>query len=343
MFGVTMRGKGRLAAAMIAVAGLFAASFGLAVSSAGASVRAREISGLRVTATIPLGLTTDVYASAFAEAPGGDVFYSNGRGVYVVVGNSVPALAVTASGQVLALAATTSELFVEVGRTVTAYSRSDGSVISNWTLTSPHYPITSAGLYAVGTTLWSWTDWATDRTGFQYAKVSQMSTSSSAVRTVDTQAFPGDMSADSAGLYFEAQRGSHGALGHATPSGSVTFHGPRPADSPLALAAGRVDLLVGGEHNFIESFSATTLSPVSSKQVSQNARNIASTNAGLLILEQPCSGVSCGHATVSELNVSTGTTSGTVPVPDAVILLPGPAAAVIKVSGGTMYLVRIAA
>jgi hypothetical protein len=68
------------------------------------------------------------------------VFYSNGSFVYVVVGNSAPALAVTASGTVLAQAANTSDLFVQVGLTVTAYRRSDASVIRHWTLTSPVTP-----------------------------------------------------------------------------------------------------------------------------------------------------------------------------------------------------------
>jgi hypothetical protein len=151
------------------------------------------------------------------------------------------------------------------------------------------------------------------------------------------------MSADSAGLYFEAQHGAHGVLGHARPSGSVVFRGPRPVDAPLALAAGRVDLLTGGAHVYIKSYSATSLSLISSKKISQNDRNIAATSAGLLVLTQPCSGVSCVHAAVSKLSVSTGAASGTLHVPNAVILLPGLAAAVIKVSAGTMYLVRIAA
>lgn len=342
MIGVTMRGKGRLAA-MIPVVGVLAASLFAAGSPAGASVRARGIPALHVTGRTSLGPTSDVFANAFAQAPGGDVFYSNGSFVYKVAGNSAPTLAVTAGGTVLALAANTSELFVQVGLTVTAYRRSDGSVIRHWTLTSPVTPITSAGLYSVGNALWSWTDWATDGSGFEYAKVSRMSTSSSAVHTVERHAYPGDMSADSAGLYFEAQHGSRGVLGHATPSGSVTFHGPRPAESPLALSGGRVDLLVSGTHQFVKSYSATSLSLISSKRVSQNDRNIAGTSAGLLVLTQSCTKVSCVHATVSKLNVSTGATSGTLSVLGAVLLLPGPGAAVIEVVGGIMYLVRIAA
>jgi hypothetical protein len=342
MVGVTIRGKGRLAA-MIPVAGVLAASLFAAGSPAGASAATREVSALHITGRISLGPTSDVFANAFAQAPGGDVYYSNGSFVYKVTGNSAPTLAVTAGGTVLALAANTSELFVQVGLRVTAYRRSDESVIRHWTLTSPVTPITSAGLYAVGGTLWSWTDWATDGSGFEYAKVSRMSTSSSAVHTVNKAAYPGDMSADSAGLYFEAQHGSASVLGHATPSGTVTFHGPRPAEAPLALSGGRVDLLVVGTHDYVKSYSATSLSLISSKKVASSDVNIAGTGAGLLVLALPCVSASCVHAIVSKLNVSTGKTSGTLHVPGAALLLPGPGAAVIEVSGGIMYLVRVAA
>jgi hypothetical protein len=327
---------------MIPAVGLFAASLGVA-SPADASVRTHAISRLQVTGTVSLGLTTNVFANGFAETPGGDVYYSGGPNVYLVAGNSAPALVVTAGGPVLALAANKTELFVQVGLKVTAYSRSDQSIIRQWTLTSPVKPITSAGLYAVGSTLWSWTDWATDASGFEYAKISRMSTSSPVVHTVEKQAYPGDMSADSAGLYFEAQHGSHGVLGHAKPSGSVSFRATQQVDAPLALSGGRVDLLAAGTHDFIKSYRATNLSLISSKKVSQNDRNIAGTSAGLLVLAQTCTQVSCVHATVSKLSVSTGAASGTCSVPNAVILLPGPAAGVIELKGSSMYLVRIAA
>src|ERR1700679_103128 len=47
----------------------------------------------------------------------------------------------------------------------------------------------------------------TERSGFQYAQVNRIHTSSSVVRVVDKDAFPGDMSADGAGLYFETVHG----------------------------------------------------------------------------------------------------------------------------------------
>jgi|ERR1022692_462683 hypothetical protein len=298
--------------------------------------------GLHKTARILLGSAGNVFSDSFTEAPNGALFYSLGSTVYVVRGNSARRVALHAGKPVIALAANASDLFVQTGLTVTEYSRSNDVRLRHWTLTSPRTPITSAGLCAVGGTLWSWTDWATDSSGFQFAKVSRIVTSSSAVHTVATQAYPGDMAANSTGLYYEGQRGSRGYLGHSTPSGVVRTRRQPAVDAPLALSGGAVDTLSFSNHVFINSYSASTLARRSSRRVSASDRSIADTGAGLLVLTQPCASQTCSSSTVSKLSVSHGTTSGTLRVPGAGILLSGPSAAVIEVSRGSMFLVRMA-
>lgn len=251
--------RGRIASAVIPAIALAVAGLVAAVPGAQAAVRTPAAPALHGH-TISLGTTSNVFGDPFTEAPNGAVFFSRGSVVYVVDGNKAPAIALRAGHLVLALAANSSDLFVETGLRVTEYRRSDGAQVRHWILTSPVTPVTSAGLYAVGGTAWSWTDWATDESGFEYAKVSRIHTSSSAVHVVDTFAFPADMSADSAGLYFETEHGVNGYLGHANPATSTVQLRKAPVDAPLALANGRVDELASGSGPGLSRTAVTRLS-----------------------------------------------------------------------------------
>ena len=86
----------------------------------------------------------------------------------------------------MAVAANQTDLFVQTGLTVTEYRLSNGSKVKHWTLSSPVVPITSAGLLAVGGAVWSWTDWGTDESGFEYATVSRIVVSGSATHSSTT-------------------------------------------------------------------------------------------------------------------------------------------------------------
>jgi hypothetical protein len=81
------------------------------------------------------------------------VFYSV-LGGHVQKGSAASRVALHAGRPVLALAASSSKLFVETGLTVTEYNRSGGAKVRHWTLTSPVTPITIAGLLVAGHTLW---------------------------------------------------------------------------------------------------------------------------------------------------------------------------------------------
>jgi hypothetical protein len=331
-----------LAAAALALAGLAATAGGAAAAARTAGTPAAPaLHGTRIA----LGATSRVDGNAFAEAPNGAVFFSRGSVVYVVEGNRAPVIALHAGGTVLALAANDSDLFVETGLRVTEYSRGNGSQVRHWTLTSLVAPVTSAGLYAVGDTVWAWTDWATDGSGFEYAQVDRIRTSSAAVHVVDKDAFPGDMSADGTGLYFETVHGVTDDLGHANPTTPAVQYRKAPVDAPLALAGGRVDLLAfGSSAADVLSYNASTLALVSSKRVPEKDRSIVGTGLGLLVLAQPCSGFPCSSATVGRLEVATGGTSGSLSVPGAYQLLNGPAvieASDVRGTRADLFLVRI--
>lgn len=332
-----------LAATALALAGLTATvPAAQAATRTSAGPAAPALHGTRIA----LGATTSLFANAFTEAPNGAVFFSGGAVVYVVKGNKAPAVALHAGRTVLALAATNSDLFVGTGLLVTEYSRANGRQVRHWTLSSPAKP-TSSGLYVVGNTVWVWTDWATDESGFEFAQVDRMHTSSSAVHVVNKSAFAGDMSADGAGLYFETVHGVTDSLARANPTTLAVQYRKAPVDAPMTLANGRVDLLnFGPSAEDVLSYNANTLALVSSKRVPESDGSIAGTGLGLLVLAQPCSDFPCGSATVGRLNVATGGTSGTLHTPGAFQLLNGPGAAVIEAANvhGThanMFLVRL--
>jgi hypothetical protein len=337
------RARALLAATALALAGLAATAPGAQAATRAATPAVPALHGTRIA----LGATTSLFANAFAEAPNGTVFFSRGAVVYVVNGSRAPAIKLHAGRTVLALAATNADLFVETGLLVTEYNRGNNRQVRHWTLTSPIKAITSAGLYVVGSTVWTWTDWATDESGFQYAQVDRMHTSSAAVRVVDKSAFPGDVSADAAGLYFETVHGVTDYLAHANPTTSAVQYRKAPVDAQLALVAGRVDLLdFGTSAEDVLSYNATTLTLVSSKRVPEKDDSIAGTALGLLVLAQPCSTFPCKSATVGRLNVATGATSGALATPGAYQQLNGPAQAVIEAANvhGThanLFLVRI--
>jgi hypothetical protein len=342
---ITLR-SGLIASAVMPAIALAVAGLVVAAPAARAAARTAAVPAVHGH-TISLGATSNVFGDPFTEAPNGAVFFARGSVVYVVEGDKAPAIALHAGHTVLALAANSTDLFVQTGLLVTEYSRTGGAQVQHWTLTSPVTPVTSAGLYAVGGTIWSWTDWSTDESGFEYAKVSRIHTWSSAVHVVDTSAYPADMSADSAGLYFETEHGVNGYLGHANPTTSTVQLRKAPIDGPLALADGRVDELVSGSSSEnVFSYNARTLALVSSKKVPDKDAAIADTGLGLLVLAQGCDGFPCTSATVGKLNVATGGTWDALRTPGAYQLLTGPSAAVIEVSHlhGThadMFLVRI--
>lgn len=331
--------KPLLAATALALAGL-------AATAGGAQAATRPAPGTPALhgTRIALGTTSALYGNAFTEAPNGAVFFSRGSAIDVVEGNRAPVIALHAAGTVLALAATDSDLFVETGLRVTEYSRGNGSQLRHWTLTSLAAPVTSAGLFVVGDTVWAWTDWATDGSGFEYAQIDRMHTASSAVHVVDRDAFPGDMAADGAGLYFETVHGVVDDLARANPTTSAVQYHRAPVDAPLALAGGRVDLLsFGTSAADVLSYNAGTLALISSRRVPEKDDSIVGTGLGLLVLASGAPRMG-SPATVGRLDPATGGTSGALSAPGAFQLLNGPA--VIEATGvhgahANLFLVRI--
>ena len=319
----------------LAAAGLAAAPAAQAASTTPARAAA---TGLHVTGKIELGQLGSGFSSVLTEAPNGDVYYARGSAVYVVTGNHAPVVALHASGKVLAAAASSSVLFVEVGSKVSGYALRGGRLLRTWTLPSSVQPVTAAGLYVVGSTVWAFTDWSTDESGFEYANVDRFSVSSATVHGVAANsAYPADMAANSAGLYYEGIAGTGEYIFRAPPAGSLLRHANQNLGAPLALAAGNVYLLAVHENQggstYLDAFRGSTVAPLFSTRAADNDTDIAGTGIGLLLL---------GAGKVSLVNTANGHPGTPLSVPDAVTLVPGPSAAVVTLTHSTTYLLRLA-
>jgi hypothetical protein len=328
--------KARLAVVLPAMAGLAAA--GLAIAPAAQAVSPAHAAALHVTGKVDLGRLGPDFSYVLTEAPDGDVYYALGPVVYVVRGDHAPVAVLRASAPVLAVAATSADLLVDAGRDVSAYALCGGRLLRTWTLPPSPAAVTSAGLFPVGSTVWAYTDWATDESGFQYASVYRIGLSSPAVHVVSANnVYPADMAADSAGLYYEGIAGAGSYLFHAQASGALTRHADVDIDAPLALAAGNVYLLAihenQGGHGYVDAFRGSALGTLFSYRVADSDTDIAGTGAGLLLL---------GAGKVSLLDAANGHAVAALSVPGAVILVPGPSAAVVTVSHSTTYLLRLA-
>ncbi len=320
--------------AALAVAGLAGAPASQAASRASAGAAS---AGLHVTGKVDLGRLGAGFSYVLSEAPDGNVYYWRNSVVYVVKGDHAPVTALRASGPVLAVAANSSDLLVDVGSKVSAYALSNGRRLRTWTLPSSE-KVTSAGLYVVGSLVWAFTDWATDESGFQYANVDRFSLSSPAVDRVSANsAFPGDMAADSAGLYYEGIAGTGDYVFRALPSGSLRRRADVDIDAPLALAGGNVYLLAihenQGGNTYLDAFRGSTLGTLFSKRVSNSDTDIAGTGIGLLLL---------GAGKVSLVGTGNGHAGPALSVPGAVTLVPGPSATVVTLSHSVTYLLRLA-
>ena len=347
MSALTVLRRGRLAGAVIPALALGIA--GLIAAPAGAQAAART-PALHTGHKVSLGSTTNVINNTFTQAPDGSVYFSSGSTVSVVRGSSKRTV-LHAGKKVLALAANNSDLFVQTGLTVTEYKRSDSGKVRQWTLPKQPAPITLSGLISVGSTLWSWSTIETDGSGFEFAWVSRIATSSAAVHLVTKWADWPFMSADSAGLYFEGTNSSQSKyyLGHASPSGALTLHSQpalRFAPFAMTISSGKIVVLqqFPVSHYRINTYSPTSLALLSSKPTSSATYQITGTSAGLVALGQVCKQSGCSTPTISKLDVATGALSGAVKVPGAFSLLAGSSAVLLDVSNypkGTMSLQRI--
>ncbi len=319
----------------------------LSLTSCAAAVAHRASSSgasLAVTARVDLGPSSAIAIDQMpgAEAPNGTFYYANGSVVRVVRGTSAPVRILTATGPVLALAATTSDLYVQTGLTIDDYRVPAGEMRRSWTLPSQLLAPRTAGLFVAANALWSWSDGATDQSGFEYATVDVISTATGAIRVVDQHAYPADMAADRSGLYFETEIGVHGYLAHVTPTGTRTLSRPTSdVDSPLAIASGSVALFTehGNGMPYLDRYRATALGLIGSYRLTAPILTGVDTSEGLLALA--CNESDCASRSIVRIASEGATVMARITLVGLATLVEGASPAALTSARGHGYLVRL--
>jgi hypothetical protein len=300
---------------------------------------------LKVTARIDLGAYSQAVldGTVFAEAPNDAVYFASGPVVHAVRGVARPVVLLHATGPVLALAATSGDLYVEVGARITEYTLPRLARQRFWVLPRAVMKPTSAGLFPSSGVLWSWSDWATDESGFEYATVSAISPITSSVRIVDSHAYPADMAASSTGLYYETVVGTKDYLARATASGGRELSAPTAdVDAPLALGPGYLAVFpTFASGTSVDEFSAATLAELHASRLAVAMSVVVGTASGVLAVESPCSSFVCPPAKVVWVDAADGAETGGVSVPGAQRLLDGTHPAAVAEVNGSTYLLRL--
>jgi len=158
---------------------------------------------LRIAADIDLGAGAGQNPPVIAEAADGTVFYAAGQVVMVIGANGAPVAAEHVGAKVLALGASTSALYVVTARTLIAYGRSSGNQLGSWPLTASPATPTTAGIVVGGDgTVWVWTDWATDASGYEDATVYAVPSGAGKAVVISRSAQPGSLVTDGTHGYF---------------------------------------------------------------------------------------------------------------------------------------------
>jgi hypothetical protein len=331
-------------AAALAVSSVAGASTSPTSQHQPGAVHRRPAGQLSVTAKIDLGAFSAVALdeAAFAQAPNDIVYFSSGSVVKAVKGNAAPVVVEHAAGKVLALAATNSHLYLEVGSTITEYTLPGMAVHKTWSWPNPGAKPTTAGLFPEPAALWVWTDWATDQSGFEYAEAIEIPGTS--FKFLDAKAFPGDMAANSTGLYYETVVGSKDYLAHLANNGIRNLSAPtKDSDAPLALSGGDLAVFAinGSGEPYVDEFSTSTLSELHSSHLKVMTTAVVGTTGGVLAIEFPCHGYVCPSSRVVRVNPATGAETGGVVIPDAEHLLFGTHPSAVADTSGKAYLVRL--
>lgn len=288
-------------------------------------------------------------ASAIADWPGapitqagdGSVYFVEGRTVYKVKGVTAPVAVLNAPGTVLAVAADSSDLYVEIGQRIDDYSLAHKTLSRSWTLPSIVKRVTQAGLLLGPGIIWAWSDWGTDESGFEYASIVEIPATGRTLRVVaDNDADPVYMAADASGLYYEFVNTKATSqltyLVHVRANGAKTTSKALDIEtfSPLALGPGYVAVFgTGGAQNtpYVGTYSSTTLAKLASPKLSFTAADAVGTPEGLLAID--------GNV-VTFVNHLTGALGTGTLVPGAWKLLYANGVSAIASYQGTDYLVR---
>jgi hypothetical protein len=320
-----------------------AASIATMVLPAGAVATPRFVHSIQYTIKLGSATATE-YAQVITQSTANnDVYFAEGAKVLVVAGHAAPAKFVTAPVAVLALCVTSADLYVETANSIVEYTVPGGTRVGSWPLPSGLGPSknTSAGMSVEGAHLWTWTDWATDESGYEYGSVVEFNTTTWSNKILDKEsANPGDVAVSSLGYFYLA----NDRVVRAEPGGTQLKSAKTgdASDAPVAVLGNTIYLDATREpsgNNVIDSFSASTMQLQHAKQVPTTTYGILGTPLGLVGIHTH--GANGSIHDVVLINATSGAETDAVNVPGAASLLFGTTMSAIGEVSGEMYLYRL--
>lgn len=311
------------------------ASVGTPGAGSGASASAGN--SLKVTANVDLGALPLRGEPIVAETPDGAVFYADGQVVMVDDGNGSPQVAEHVGAEVLAVGASTSMLYVVTPQALIAYGRPGGGQAGRWAITGSPATPTTAGITVGDGTIWVWTDWATDFSGYEDAMVYAVPSGAAKAEVLSKAAEPGTLTTDGTHAFFLVQNNSSmgASLMESSPTAGTVTVGAAPTMTLVGYSRSQVILYKepGSLYTYTPGASGTgtVQAPVGDSIAD------AATSSGLLFLT--CTKTAC--STVTAVDQSTGAVGPSVTVPLETGLLLGPDPVVVGVQARHVHLIRL--
>jgi hypothetical protein len=296
--------------------------------------------------SVKLGVATAINnEQVITQGPNGDIYFAEDKTVKIVKGLASPATFLHASALIIALDATTSSLFVETQTSISEYALPSGSFAGSWNLPSGIAPsrLMEGGISVVGSHLWTWTDWETDESGYEYSSVTEFNTSTwSSTVIAKNSADPTDDAASSLGyFYLNRDRFVRGEPSGKQLRSAVTADA---SDAPVATWGATAWIVATREPSgtdFLDTYNATTMVRTNTAHLAHETWGILGTSGGLLAITTASSSTNPALEYVVSLNDHTGSATDLVKVPNAVTLLAGPTVAVVVQRGADIYIDRL--
>ncbi len=293
-----------------------------------------------------------------AQAPDGAIFVAgkvaSPQVIWVVDGVRPAGIAEHVRGPVTALAADAANLYVGVGQSVTAYSRTTGNVVRSW---HPALPGTLTQLVVAGTKIWGLsTDSAGNSSGAPEGLVELDPSSSSPVRSVTgfTGAF--SIAAGPSGVYYVTKQSAElveqtneGAAVTAPTNQQVNLELSGPsAIQAVAVVDGQVIVQHDAGQGLdaqLNAYDATTLVGPTAQTNFAADEPIAPTASGLFVVGNSDSAACTAGQTacVRRFSLATGNQGDPLALPDDTLAssVTGPYPTVVLARGSDLHVLRI--
>jgi hypothetical protein len=320
---------------------------------------------LAIAATLPIAgaFASSQSSPIAAQGPDGAVFVAGAPSaavqvIWVVDGTRPAAIAEHVAGPVTALAADAANLYVGVGRTVSAYSRTTGNLVRSWS--SAAAPGGVSQLVVAGSRVWALftvpDQNGQSQTGVAGAVIEINPAAGPIVRTVTgiTGAF--GVAAGNAGIYYVTAAGSQ--LVEQTNSGqtvtkptnqqvNLELSGPS-AIQAIAVTGGRVLL----EHDagqgldaVLDAYDATTLAGPTQETGFSASEQLLATPSGIFVVGNPDTNVCTAsqQQCVDRFALGTGPVGTGVGLPADTLAstLTGPYPTIVIAVGNDLDVLRI--